>query len=78
MRGSFLPMKMRNFALIHSLLFIILMVVGTNHWPFLLLTVAQLVYVPIALRLVMVPGDWLSRYYVYFAVPAYVSVVLLQ
>ncbi|WP_249336657.1 YndJ family protein [Sporosarcina sp. Marseille-Q4063] len=73
-----MPMKMRNFALIHSLLVIILMIVGTTQWPFLLLTVAQLVYVPIALRLVMVPGDWLSRYYYFFAIPAYVSVVLLQ
>ena len=71
-------MKMRNFALIHSLLFVLVILFGTNHWPFLLLTVAQLVYVPIALRLVMVQGDWLSKYYYYFALPAYVSVVLLQ
>ncbi len=78
MKGRFLQMKMRNFVLIHSLLFFIYMLIGTDHWPFLLLTVAQLVYVPIALRLVMVPGDWLSRYYWYFAVPAYVSVVVIQ
>ena len=26
----------------------------------------------------MVPGDWLSRYYYHFAVPAYISVGLLQ
>ena len=49
-------MKMRNFALIHSLLFVLVILFGTNLWPFLLLTVAQLVYVPIALRLVMVQG----------------------
>ena len=77
-KGSFLPMKMRNFALIHILLVGLVVLFGTNLWPFLLLTVAQLVYVPIALRLVMVQGDWLSRYYYYFAVPAYVSVGLLQ
>ena len=35
-------------------------------------------YVPIALRLVMIKGDWFSRYYYYFAVPAYVAVALLQ
>ena len=71
-------MKMRNFALIHILLFVLVALFGTNLWPFLLLTVAQLVYVPIALRLVMVPGDWFLRYYYYFAIPAYVSVGLLQ
>ena len=41
-------MKMRNFALIHILLFVLVILFGTKVWPFLLLTVAQLVYVPIA------------------------------
>lgn len=71
-------MTMRNFTLIHILLFTVVAIFSTDPWPFLMLTAAQLVYVPITLRLVMVKGDWFSRNYMYFAVPAYIAVALLQ
>ena len=71
-------MTMRNFSLIHILLFIVVAIFSKDPWPFLMLTAAQLVYVPIILKLVMVKGDWFSRYYMYFAVPAYIAVALLQ
>lgn len=71
-------MSMRNFIGIHILLFIVVAIFSTDPWPFLMLTAAQLVYVPIILRGVMVKGDWLSRYYMHFAVPAYIVVALLQ
>ena len=43
-----------------------------------MLTIAQIVYVPIALRFVVRRGDWLSKYYFHFAIPAYVSLAFIQ
>ncbi len=71
-------MKIRNFIILHLLLGIAVAVVSSNPWPSLMLTVAQLVYVPIALRFVFIKGDWFSKNYFYFAMPAYVAVALLQ
>lgn len=69
---------MRNFVLIHFLLFMIIAVFSKDQWPYLLLTIAQIVYVPIALRFVMKRGDWFSRFYYYFAIPAYISIAIIQ
>lgn len=69
---------MRNFVLIHILLFIVIAVLSKDPWPFLLLTIAQVVYVPIALRFVTNCRGWFSKYYFYFAIPAYVSVAIIQ
>ena len=69
---------MRKFVLIHFLLFIIIAVFSKDPWPFLLLTIAQIVYVPVALRFVMNRGDWFSKRYYYFALPAYVSIAIIQ
>ena len=70
-------MTMRNFVLIHISLFAFVAFFSENPWPYLMLTVAQLVYVPFALRLIMIKGDWFSTRYYYFAVPAYAAVALL-
>ena len=78
MKGGLLLMSMRNFTLIHLLLFATVAIFSTDPWPSLLLTIAQLVYVPIALRIVINKGDWFSKTYMYFAVPAYLAVALLQ
>ena len=69
---------MRKFVLIHFLLFIVIASFSKDPWPFLMLTIAQIVYVPIALRFVLQRGDWLSKYYFYFAIPAYVSIAIIQ
>ena len=69
---------MRNFVFIHFLLFILIAIFSENPWPYLMLTIAQIVYVPIALRIVLQRGDWLSKHYLYFAIPAYVSVAIIQ
>lgn len=78
MKGRFLLMKLRNFALVHVLLFLAVAMFSENPWPFLMLTVAQLVYVPITLRLIWIKGDWFAKRYHYFAIPAYLAVALLQ
>lgn len=68
---------MRKFVLIHFLLLLIIAVFSKDPWPFLLLTIAQIVYVPVALRFVMNRGDWYSKYYFYVAIPAYASVAII-
>ncbi|QTD42607.1 YndJ family protein [Sporosarcina sp. Te-1] len=68
---------MRNFVLLHIILFLLITFASPEPWPFLLLTSAQIVYVPIVLKLVM-KNDWFDRVYLYFAVPAYVSIAILQ
>jgi hypothetical protein len=69
---------MRKFACIHSVLFVVVVFFSENPWPFLMLTIAQLVYVPFALRLITSNKDRFSKRYYYFAIPAYLAVALLQ
>ncbi|MDV6379268.1 YndJ family protein [Sporosarcina sp. GW1-11] len=69
---------MRKFVIIHVLLFLVTLVFSDTPWPYGLLVVAQLVYIPVLLRLVCTERDWFWTYYPYVAVPAYASVVLGQ
>lgn len=69
---------MRKFVLIHFLLFIAIAFFSQNPWPYLLLTIAQIVYVPVILRILIKRGDWFAKYYYYFAIPAYASVAVIQ
>ncbi|MBB4826135.1 hypothetical protein HNO89_003372 [Sporosarcina luteola] len=68
---------MSKFVFSHLLLFLLIALASSHPWPFLLLTAAQLVYVPIMLKLLM-RDDWFAHTYPYFAIPAYVSVAILQ
>ncbi|SKA92496.1 YndJ family protein [Sporosarcina newyorkensis] len=69
---------MPNFILVHVLLFFFTAVFNVNPWPYILLSVAQLVYIPIMLWLLCKERDWFFRVYPYFAVPAYAAVVIEQ
>ncbi|WP_432360024.1 YndJ family protein [Sporosarcina sp. UB5] len=69
---------MRKFVLIHFLLFMGVAIFSKDPWPYLMLTVAQILYVPIALRFVMKNGDWFSKRYYYVALPAYASITMIQ
>lgn len=69
---------MRKFVCIHLAVFLLIALFSQNPWPYLLLTVAQIVYVPIALKMVMQRTEWLSKYYYYFSFPAYLSIAMLQ
>lgn len=71
-------MSIRNYALIHFFIFIITIVFSNNSWPYLMLTIGQLVYIPIALKLVINEKNWFSTNYWFFAIPAYIAVFLLQ
>lgn len=69
---------MRNFVFIHLLLFVVAITFSPSPWPYVLLSVAQLVYIPILLKLVCTKRDWFWRLYPYFAIPAMVAVLLEQ
>lgn len=71
-------MTLRSFALIHIFLFIIVAIFSTAPWPYSMLTIAQLLYVPIALHFIMKAGDFFSVRYFYFAGPAYIAISILQ
>lgn len=70
--------QMRNFVFIHLLLFVVAFVYSPSPWPYALLSVAQLVYIPILLKLVCREQDWFWKLYPYFAVPAMGAVLLEQ
>ena len=69
---------MRKFACIHVLLFLLIALFTENPWPYLLLTAAQILYVPIALKMAMNKTEWFSKNYYFFATPAYLAVAMLQ
>lgn len=69
---------MRKFISLHFVLFAVIALFSVDPWPSLLLTVAQIAYVPIAMKFVMHQKDWFSKYYFYFAIPAYASIALIQ
>jgi hypothetical protein len=64
--------------MIHILLFVFTAIFHAGPWYYLLLTAAQLVYVPLVLQLVMRKGDWFHVIYPYLSIPAYLSVAILQ
>lgn len=66
---------MRKFILAHMLVVFLAVIFSEHPWPFALLTVAQLLYVPVLLRLVCKESDWFWKGYPYIAVPAYASVI---
>lgn len=59
-------------------LFLLVLIFSKGPWHVLLLTVAQIVYVPLTLKLVMIKGDWFSKFYPYISIPAYLSIALIQ
>lgn len=71
-------MILNKWALISIGLFLIAVVFGKDATYLLMLTVAQLILVPLTLVLVMQKDDWFKGYFVYFSIPALLSVVLLH
>lgn len=60
------------------ILFLVAVIFGQGPLYLLMLTVAQVVYVPLTLQMIKKKNDWFTRFYTYFSIPAYVSVVLLH
>ncbi|AXH99125.1 hypothetical protein DV702_04865 [Sporosarcina sp. PTS2304] len=69
---------MRKFVVVHLLLFVVTLLVSGQPWPYGLLVVAQLFYIPVLLRMVCTERGWFWKYYPFVAIPAYASVILGQ
>jgi len=68
-------MTFKRIALLHIILFLTVMIFSVTPWYFLMLTVAQLLFVPLTLQLILKKEN---RLYYYFAIPAFVAVSILQ
>ena len=75
MKENFEPMTFKRIAFLHIILFIATVIFSVGPWYFLMLTVAQLLFVPITLQLILKIEN---RLYYYFAIPAFISVFILQ
>lgn len=67
-----------KWTLISIGLFLVAVFFGQDELFLLMLTVAQVAYVPLTLRMIMKRKDWFSRCYPYFVIPASFSVILLH
>lgn len=67
-----------KWTLISVVLFLVAILFGQDPPYLLMLTVAQVVYVPLTLQMIMNKDDWFSRNYPYFSFPAYLAVILLH
>ncbi|SOC42672.1 YndJ family protein [Ureibacillus acetophenoni] len=67
-----------KWTFISIILFLIAVIFGQDPPYLLLLTVAQVVYVPLMLQLILKKDSWFSRYYAVFTIPAFISVVILH
>lgn len=68
-------MTLKQIALLHISLFLIVVIFNVTPWYFLMLTVAQLLFVPLTLQLILKKEN---RLYYTFAIPAFASVFILQ
>ncbi|MFJ8066035.1 YndJ family protein [Psychrobacillus sp. NPDC096426] len=68
-------MTFKRIALLHIILFVAAAIFSVGPWYLLMLTVAQLLFVPVTLQLIFKKE---TRLYYYFAIPAFASVFILQ
>lgn len=75
MKENFKQMTFKRIALLHIIGFLVVVILNVTPWYFLMLTVAQLIFVPITLQLILKKEN---RLYYYFAIPAFASIFILQ
>ena len=68
-------MTFKRIALLHIILFLVVLIFSVTPWYFLMLTVAQLLFIPLILRLILKKEN---RLYYYFSIPAFIAVAILQ
>ncbi|SDZ23343.1 YndJ family protein [Thermoactinomyces sp. DSM 45892] len=71
-------MKISKHMVWHLALFSLAVCFGERSWYFLLLTAAQLIFVPLVLHLVMGRNSWFARVYPYIAYPAFLAILILH
>ncbi len=75
MRENLKRMTFKKIVLLHIILSLTVMFFNNDPWYFLMLTVAQLLFVPLTLQLILKKEN---RLYYYFAIPAFLAVSILQ
>src|SRR5690554_1817321 len=79
MRESLVVMTFRKIGIINIILVIIIAVFGLDPWYYLMLTVAQLVFVPLILEIILENDTgWIAKYLSYFVVLASFAIFLLE
>ena len=68
----------RIFIWSHLVFCLFVVICSQKIWPMAILTIAQLSFIPVLLRLVIVGKNWFTNYYYYFAIPAYLAVAIIQ
>jgi len=72
-------MTFRKLGIMNIVLVMMIALFGVHQWYFLMLTVAQLVFVPLTLDLIIKNDEgWLAKYLPYFSMPAFFAVLILQ
>lgn len=72
-------MTFRKIGIFNIILVVIIAVFGLNPWYFLMLTVAQLIFVPLTLEIILKNDTgWLAKYLSYLAVLASLAIFLLE
>ncbi|WP_169891198.1 YndJ family protein [Litchfieldia alkalitelluris] len=73
-------MTFRKLALLNFILFLLLFFLNVRPWYFLMLTIAQLVYIPLTLHLILKEEKkvWIKTYFPLISIPAFLSVFVLQ
>src|SRR5690606_40925878 len=78
MKESSKQMKWNKWTLFSVVLFLFAVVFEQDSPYLLLLTVAQVIYIHLTLQMIVKKNDWFNRYYSYFAIPAFIAVILLH
>src|SRR5690625_1200075 len=79
MKENLNVMTFRTLGMTNILLVMVIVIFGVHPWYFLMLTSAQLVFVPLTLDLFIKNDDgWLAKYLLYFSVPAFLAILILQ
>lgn len=70
-------MPTRNFFIIQLLVLLVVLAFAAERWPAVLLLVAQLVYVPVLFREIVVKSSVFARLFPWVAIPAFMAVSVM-
>ena len=78
MKGNLQKMFKLNLTYIQTGLLLITAILGEQNWPYLLLTSAQILFVPLVIQLILQKGDWYTTIHPYLAFFSSLAIVFLQ
>ncbi|MBR7795115.1 hypothetical protein GT022_03530 [Agaribacter marinus] len=79
MKGSLKAMTFFKVACMNSVLFILIILYGEDSWYLLILSAAQLIFVPYMLHIILKEQrGWIPTFYPYFGIVASIAIFVLQ